>query len=123
MTQQTAAGQTSLGSASARGDAAAAASVRIAGAMLAIAVAAVHVADQGGITAFAAPDWIGWGYRIIEAGGVLTALALLFPRPARLLPAQRWPDGLGWAAAVLLGAGPFAAYIASRPRSSPASRD
>jgi hypothetical protein len=83
--------------------------VRLIGALLALAVAAVHVADQGGVTAFNSPDWIGWGYRLIEVGGVLTALALLVPRPAWLGPA--W---LGWAAAVLLGTGPFLAYIASR---------
>lgn len=83
--------------------------VRIAGAMCALAVAAVHVADQGGVTALTSPDWIGWGYRLIETGGVLTALALLLPRPARRNPA--WG---GWAAGVLLGAGPFSAYILSR---------
>jgi hypothetical protein len=83
--------------------------VRMAGAMLALAVATVHVADQGGVTAFTSPDWIGWSYRLIEAGGVLTALALLLPLPPRLAPA--WA---GWAAGVLLGAGPFAAYILSR---------
>jgi hypothetical protein len=82
--------------------------VRLVGALLALAVAAVHVADQGGVTVLNSPAWIGWGYRLIEAGGVLTALALLAPRPARLGPA--W---LGWAA-VLLGAGPFLAYVASR---------
>ena len=83
--------------------------VRLGGALLALAVAAVHVADQGGITALASPHWIGWGYPLIEAGGVLTALTLLCFRPA-------WPvpTGLGWAAGVLPGAGPFAAYIASR---------
>jgi hypothetical protein len=68
----------------------------------------VHVADQGGVTVLNSRAWIGWGYRLTEAGGVLTALALLAPRPARLGPA--W---LGWAA-VLLGAGPFLAYVASR---------
>jgi hypothetical protein len=83
--------------------------VRVAGAMLALAVAAVHVADQGGVTAFTSPGWIGWGYRLIEAGGVATALVLLLPRPAWLGPA--WA---GWAAGVLLGVGPFVAYIASR---------
>jgi hypothetical protein len=83
--------------------------VRAVGAMLALAVAAVHVADQGGITAFTSPDWIGWGYRLIEAGGVLTALTLLVPR--RALPG---PAGAGWAAGVLLGTGPFIAYILSR---------
>lgn len=83
--------------------------VRFAGAVLALAVAAVHVADQGGITAFNSPGWIGWGYRLIEAGGVLTALVLLAPARSRVVPA--WA---GWAAGVLLGAGPFIAYILSR---------
>jgi len=94
--------------------------LRLVGALLALAVSAVHVADQGGMTAFTSPDWMGWGYRLIEAGGVLTAAALLLGplvpppyRPAR--PAwsalARW---LGWAAGVLLGAGPFLAYLASR---------
>jgi len=83
--------------------------VRVAGAMLALAVAAVHIADQGGVAALTSPDWIGWGYRLIEAGGVLTALVMLLPLPSRLVPA--WS---GWAAGVLLGAGPFAAYILSR---------
>jgi hypothetical protein len=84
-------------------------SIRLIGALLALAVSAVHIADQGGITAFNSPDWIGWSYRLIEVGGALVALALLLPRP-------RWlgPSWLGWAAGVLLGAGPFAAYVASR---------
>jgi hypothetical protein len=83
--------------------------VRIVGAMLALAVATVHVADQGGITALATPDWIGWSYRLIEVGGILTALALLVPQ--RFLIGPVW---LRWAAGILLGAGPFIAYIASR---------
>ena len=48
-------------------------SVRLAGALLALAVAAVHIADQGSITTLASPYWIGWGYRLIEVGGLLTA--------------------------------------------------
>lgn len=82
--------------------------VRLVGALLALAVATVHVADQGGVTAFTSPDLIGWGYRIVEVGGVLTALVLLLSRPARL------PAWTGWAAGLLLGIGPFAAYILSR---------
>jgi hypothetical protein len=109
MAQQTMAGRTGRGGASAGGAAVPEVAVRLVGALLALAVAAVHVADQGGVTVLNSPDWIGWGYRLIEVGGVLTALALLMPRPARSGPA--W---LGWAAGVLLGAGPFLAYVASR---------
>jgi hypothetical protein len=93
--------------------------VRLVGALLALAVSAVHIADQGSVTAFTSPDWIGWGYRLIEAGGVLTAIALLLP--ALAVPPQRsanlpWSglSMLGWGAGVLLGTGPFLAYIASR---------
>lgn len=78
--------------------------VRLVSALLALAVSAVHVADQGGITALNSPAWMGWAFRVIEVAGVLTALVLLLP----------WSSWLGWAAAVLLGAGPFLGYMASR---------
>jgi hypothetical protein len=80
------------------------AAIRGVGALLALAVAAAHVADQGGVTAFTAPDWLGWAYRLIEVGGVLVAGVLLWPRSGRL----------GWAAAALLSVGPFVGYLASR---------
>jgi len=80
-------------------------SIRLVSALLALAVAGVHVADQGGITAFnSPPDWLGWAFRIIEVGGVLTAALLLLPRSG-------W---LGWAAGALLGLGPFVSYLTSR---------
>jgi hypothetical protein len=78
--------------------------IRGVGALLALAVAAAHVADQGGLTAFTAPDWLGWAYRLIEVGGVLVAGVLLWPRSGRL----------GWAAAALLSVGPLVGYLASR---------
>jgi hypothetical protein len=77
---------------------------RLAGAVLAVAIAGAHVADQGGITAFTAPDWLGWAFRLIEVGGVLTAVALIWPRTA-------WLD---WAAGVLLGVAPFLGFLATR---------
>jgi hypothetical protein len=104
MAQQGIAQRIRVGGGTTRVDAAPETSVRLVGALLALTVTVVHVADQGGITALTAPHWIGWGYRLIEVGGVLTALAVLLPRPARL----------GWMAGVLLGAGPFIGYIASR---------
>jgi peptidoglycan/LPS O-acetylase OafA/YrhL len=79
-------------------------SVRFVGALLALAIATVHVADQGSIMTLSSPHWLGWGFRLIEAGGVLTALAVVLGRPA-------W---LGWAAGVLLGGGPFIGYILTR---------
>ena len=98
MAQQIAAGRTAKVEARAHGSVPEM-SVRVVGALLALAIAAVHVADQGGITAFTSPSWIGWGYRLIEVGGAVTALMLILPKP-------RWlgPDWLGWAAGVLLGA-------------------
>ena len=67
--------------------------VRLVGALLALAVAAVHVAGQGGIAAFTTPGWLGWSFRIIEVGGVLTAVILVLP----------WPAGLGRRRAARLG--------------------
>lgn len=82
--------------------------VRVTGALLALAIATVHVADQGGITALAQPSWIGWGYRAIEVGALLTVLLLLAPD-------SRWLRGwMGWTAGLLLGAGPLIGYLASR---------
>jgi hypothetical protein len=71
--------------------------LRFTGALLALGVAVVHVADQGGITTFNSPDWLGWSFRLIEVGGVLTAVLLLLP----------WSGRLGWAAGALAGLGPF----------------
>jgi hypothetical protein len=105
MTERTMIGRVSQLSGSAPASAAPQVAVRLVGALLALAVSTVHVADQGGITAFnSPPDWLGWAYRLIEVGGVLTAIAMLVP----------WTSVLGWAAGVLLGTGPFIGYIASR---------
>ena len=105
MTEKTAISPVRPDSATARLAAPPELTIRLVGALLALAVAGVHVADQGGITAFnSPPDWLGWAYRIIEVAGVLTALLLLLPRSG-------W---LGWAAGALLGVGPFLGYLASR---------
>jgi hypothetical protein len=104
MAQQTLAGNRDSAGENARLTVAPLVAVRLVGALLALAVATVHVADQGGITAFTSPAWIGWGYRLIEVGGVLTAIALVLP----------WTRWLGWAAGILLGFGPFVAYLLSR---------
>src|SRR4029077_4268361 len=94
MTQQTVAGRTNSVLAGTRG-AAPEFAVRFTGALLAVAVAAVHVADQGGITAMASPAWIGWGYRLIEIGGIVTALILRLPGGARPGPVRIGSASLG----------------------------
>jgi hypothetical protein len=104
VTQRTISGPAGLSGIDERAAAVPVYAIRVTGALLALGIAAAHVADQGGVAAFASPDWLGWAYRLIEVGGVVTALALLLPRPA-------WP---GWAAGVLLAAGPFLGYLASR---------
>ncbi len=109
MTQQTMVSQAPAGGLAAAGSAAQAAGIGLTGALLAVAVSAVHVADQGGVTLLADPDWIGWGYRAVEVGGLLTALTLLLAVPAGRMVAR-----LGWAAALLLAVGPMLGYLASR---------
>jgi hypothetical protein len=109
MAQSTIRGQDRLSGGLDRQETAAAYVLRVVAALLALGIAAVHVADQGGVTAFTSPDWLGWSYRLIEAGGVATALVLLVPRPS-------WP---GWAAGLLLGAGPLLGYLASRTTGVP----
>lgn len=116
MTQEKMADRAVMVEASTRGPAAPEIAIRLVGALLAVAIAGVHVADQGGLTALAMPDWIGWGYRAIEVGGIVTALTLLLPRLTLLLPrlGRLRASWLGWAVGVALGAGPFVAYIVSR---------
>jgi hypothetical protein len=94
--------------------------VRLCGALLALAIAAAHVADQGGVTKMA-DGWIGWGYRLIEIGAILTAIVMLVPWPTLLAGSASSKPALaarsaelGWAAGVLLGIVPFISYIATR---------
>jgi hypothetical protein len=74
-------------------------------AMLCVTVSVIHVLDQGGVTKYAGPPWwLGWGYRLVEAGAVLAALALLARRG--WMPA--------WIAAFFVGFGPFTAFLLTR---------
>jgi hypothetical protein len=65
MTQRILPGQARLARADDYAPAPPAYAIRLAGALLALAIAVVHVADQGGVTAFTSPDWLGWAYRLI----------------------------------------------------------
>ncbi|MEU8694157.1 hypothetical protein [Streptomyces sp. NPDC048665] len=75
----------------------------IGAALLCAAVALIHVKDQGGFPGDKTPGYVGIGYYLLEAVGVLVAAALLV-RPSR--PA--------WFAAAGIGLGPLAGFVLSR---------
>lgn len=60
-----------------RADPAAALLPRLAGAALALAVAYVHVKDQGGFPGEKTPTYVGMGYYVLEVVGMATAFLLL----------------------------------------------
>ncbi|MER5689560.1 hypothetical protein [Streptomyces sp. NPDC002205] len=76
---------------------------RWAGALLCLAVAAIHVVDQGGITATRDPYYIGVAYHVLEIAAVVAAVLLLIGLVR-----------LGWLLAALVSVGPLLGYILSR---------
>jgi hypothetical protein len=81
---------------------------RFAGAALALAVAGIHIADQGGFPGSKTPDYVGVGFYLLEGVSVLTAAALLLPLTSRL-SAAAWTT-----AATFVSAGPLLGYALSR---------
>ena len=81
---------------------------RLAGAALALAVAGIHVADQGGFPGSKTPDYVGVGYYLLEGLAVLTAAALLLPL------VSRWGAAAWTTAAIFVSAGPLLGYALSR---------
>jgi hypothetical protein len=79
---------------------------------LSLVVAAIHVIDQGGITATRDPYYIGVAYHVLEIAAVVTAVLLL----GGLVR-------LGWLLAVGVAAGPLLGYILSRGPGLPVYRD
>jgi len=75
----------------------------VVGALLALAVGAVHVYDQGGFPSTVDLAYMRYGYYAIEVFSVVTALLLFAGRRA-----------IGWFLAFGVGAGPLIGYILSR---------
>ena len=76
---------------------------RIVGVVGCLAVAAIHVLDQGGLPGTKGPEYVQIMYYALEAAGVAAA-ALLVTRQARV----------GWLLAVGVAAGPILGYVLSR---------
>ncbi|GAA2332762.1 hypothetical protein [Streptomyces cuspidosporus] len=76
---------------------------RLVGALLCLAVAVVHVVDQGGFPGSKAPRYVAFLFYALEAAGVLAAV-LVLARAVRP----------GWFLAMGVAAGPIAGYVLSR---------
>jgi hypothetical protein len=79
------------------------AGARLLGAVLCLAVAAIHIIDQGGIPGTKTPGYVGILYWLLEIVGVLVAVLLL-----------RRVTRAGWFLALGVAAGPLAGYLLSR---------
>ena len=77
--------------------------LRVLGVIGCLAVAAIHVLDQGGLPGTKDPQYVQIMYYALEAAGVAAA-ALLVSRPTRA----------GWLLALGVAAGPILGYVLSR---------
>jgi hypothetical protein len=89
---------------------------RLGGAALALAIAAIHILDQGGFPGSKEPGYVQIGYYLLELGCLLIAAAFIWPGAGLLLRAA-------WPAATLLAAGPLLGYTLSRGPGLPAYAD
>ena len=86
-----------------------------AGALLALAVAWIHVTDQGGFPGDKSPGYIAVGYYVLELVAVVLAVGLL-------TPATRHRIGT-WLVAAAVGAGPMIGYALTRGPGLPGAMD
>jgi hypothetical protein len=80
--------------------------LRVLAAALVLGVAYIHVLDQGGLPGDKSPIYIGIGYYLLEATGLVTAIALLVA-PARHLRNV-------WALTFGVALGPLVGFAVSR---------
>jgi hypothetical protein len=85
-------------------------------AVLCLAVAWIHVQDQGGFPGSKTPQYVGIGYYLLEATGLLCALALVSV-------GRRTLSRLPWLLAAGLALGPMAGYLLSRGPGLPGYTD
>src|SRR5690348_16398618 len=87
----------------------------VVGAVLALAVAYIHVADQGGFPGDKSPAYLGIGYYVLEVVAVVVAVALLVGRSRNRVGT--------WLLAAAVGAGPMTGYILTRGPGLPGATD
>ncbi|MCQ4080948.1 hypothetical protein NGB36_10135 [Streptomyces sp. RB6PN25] len=80
---------------------------RLCAALLCLTVAWIHVQDQGGFPGNRTPRYVGVGYYLLEAAGLLGAVLLIAARPGRVLSE-------GWLLAAGVGICPLVGYLLSR---------
>jgi hypothetical protein len=85
---------------------------RLTAAALCLAVAVIHIKDQGGFPGDKQPTYVGIGYYLLELGAVVTA-ALLLSKASRK----------GWLLAITVALGPLVGYVLSRGPGLPLYRD
>jgi len=76
---------------------------RLVGIVACLAVAAIHVIDQGGVPGTKGPQYVQISYYALEIAGVVAAVLLLTSR-ARV----------GWLLSLGVAAGPIVGYVLSR---------
>jgi putative exporter of polyketide antibiotics len=88
---------------------------RAVGALLALGVAYIHVKDQGGFPGDKTPTYVGVGYYVLEAVGLLVALGLLAGAGRHTAKA--------WLLAAAVALGPLAGFVLSRGPGLPGYTD
>src|SRR5436309_9883894 len=76
---------------------------RVLGAALCLAVAVIHVKDQGGFPGDKTPTYVGVGYYLLEVAAVVAAVMLLTRS-----------FGRGWLLSIGVALGPLVGYVLSR---------
>jgi hypothetical protein len=74
----------------------------VAAAGLLLAVAIIHLQDQGGLLGGESPTWLKYGYYLIEIGSLVSALLVIRGKV------------IGWILGLAFTIGPFTGYILSR---------
>jgi hypothetical protein len=80
---------------------------------LAIAVAWIHIQDQGGFPGDKTPRYVGYGYYLLEGAALLVAASVLALGPRGRLVS------IVWAAAAAVAAAPLLGYVLSRAAGLP----